>query len=386
MRQNFRGRMDLKKGPDRDFEFYTRERISLEILTFQCEEMLRNGDVDIYTAAKKTPQREEEFAFPTHPAITSSTCINVKIGNNRIVPGDYSTYNGIRIGFLKRHTYNDSFLDFAREKGFDCKIIYYETPTELTNALINDEVDALVNSYIRIPEDEKTIENFGETPYYIMARKEDQDLIRQLDQAIDTMNVEMPNWRTELYTKYYGSQESNQEFTAEEQALLSKLQSDNTVIRAVMNPDANPYSWYENGKACGIAADILEATAKELNLNCEIVPVSTREEYKKMVDSGQVDIWMDMNGYYEDETQSKYKLTSAYLTTTMSILRSQGASEKIEKLVTDNDNIAEKEIISTLWPTAEVRVVNSLKECRKKVLNGDADGALLMSYTAQKLA
>ena len=79
--------------------------------------------------------------------------MNVKVGNNRIVPGDYSTYNGIRIGFLKRHTYNDSFLDFAREKGFDCKSIYYETPTELTNALINDEVDALVNSYIRIPEE-----------------------------------------------------------------------------------------------------------------------------------------------------------------------------------------------------------------------------------------
>lgn len=32
--KNFRGRMDLKKGPDRDSEFYTRERISLEILTF----------------------------------------------------------------------------------------------------------------------------------------------------------------------------------------------------------------------------------------------------------------------------------------------------------------------------------------------------------------
>ncbi len=30
---------------------------------------------------------------------------------------------------------------------FDCQIVYYETPTELTNALVNDEVDALVNSY-----------------------------------------------------------------------------------------------------------------------------------------------------------------------------------------------------------------------------------------------
>ena len=68
-------------------------------------------------------------------------------GQHDVVAGDYSTYNGLRIGLLARHTYNDSFKEFAKEKGFDCEIIYYETPTELTDALINDEVDALVNSY-----------------------------------------------------------------------------------------------------------------------------------------------------------------------------------------------------------------------------------------------
>ena len=53
--------------------------------------MLRDGELDIYTAAKKTPEREKEFAFSTHPAITSSTCMNVKVGNDKIVAGDYST-------------------------------------------------------------------------------------------------------------------------------------------------------------------------------------------------------------------------------------------------------------------------------------------------------
>lgn len=145
----------------------------------ECEEMLRNGELDIYTAAKLTPEREKEFTISTHPAITSTTCMNVKVGNKKVVAGDYSTYNGLRIDLLQRHTYNDSFIEFTKEKGFTCDIIYYETPTELTNALVNDEVDALVNSYIRTPEDEQTIENFGQTPYYIMARKEDQDLIDQ---------------------------------------------------------------------------------------------------------------------------------------------------------------------------------------------------------------
>ena len=349
-------------------------------------EMLRNGEVDIYTAAKKTVEREMEFAFSKHPAITSTTCMNVKVGNNQIVAGDYSTYNGIRVGLLRRHTYNDSFLAFAKQKGFDCTIVYYETPTELTNALIDDEVDALVNSYIRTPEDEKVIENFGETPYYIMARKEDQALIDEIDAAIDSMNVEKPNWRTELYNKYYGTQESNTELTDAEQALLDTMTAEGTTVRAVMNPDANPYSWYEDGKAYGIAADIFEETAKELGINYEIIPVATAEEYEKALESGDIDVWIDLDGYYEDERECKYKITDPYLTTTMSVLRSRGASEKIHRLVIKDDCIAVWEIISRVWPDAEVIVAQTGEECRSKVLGGDADGALLMSYTAQKLS
>ena len=352
----------------------------------ECEEMLRDGEVDIYTAAKKTPEREKEFAFTTHPAITSSTCMNVKVGNDKIIPGDYSTYSGIRVGLLKRHTYNDNFYAFAKKKGFDCEIVYYDTPTELTNALINDEVDALVNSYIGIPEDERTIENFGETPYYIMVRKEDKALAEQLDHAIDRMNVETPNWRTELYNKYYGSEENNREFTGEEQKLLEQMQTENIVIRGVMSPENDPYSWYENGKAYGIAADIFRETAKKLGLSYEIVPVSTKKEYEDAVRAGNVDVWMDLDDEAEIETEYKYRSTGAYMTTTMSVLQRRGTADRIKRLVIDRDSTSIREIISSVWPSAEVTVADSPDECRQSVLNGEADGALLMSYLAQKLA
>lgn len=169
----------------------------------ECEEMLKNGEIDIYTAAKITTERQEEFAISIHPAITATTCMNVKVGNQAIVAGDYSTYDGIRVGLQKNHTYNDAFLAFAEEKGFSCEVIYYDTPAELSIALIDGEVDAIVSSYIYIPEDECQIEDFGETAYYIMARKEDQEVIDQIDEAIDRINKEKPEWRRDLYNKYY---------------------------------------------------------------------------------------------------------------------------------------------------------------------------------------
>lgn len=352
----------------------------------ECEEMLRNGELDIYTAAKITPERQAEFAISKHPAITSTTSMNVKAGNTKVVAGDYSTYNGLRIGLLERHTYNEAFIAFTKEKGFDCEIVYYQTPTELTNALIHDEVDALVNSYIRTPEDEQVVESFGQTPYYIMARKEDQELIDQIDYAIDCMNVDTPNWRVNLYNKYYGSQDLNTDLTDDEQALLSKMQEDHVTVRGVLNPDANPYSWYEDGEAKGIAADIFKATAEKLGLDYEIVQVEDRDAYIKMLESGKADIWMDLSSYYEDEGEYKYKITDPYMTTSVSMLRQRGTSGKMKKIAVVGNNIAMNEIISSTWPNAKVLVMQNTKQCTREVLNGNVDGALFMSYTAQKLA
>lgn len=352
----------------------------------ECVEMLRNKELDIYTAARLTPERQEEFAFSKHPSITATTCMNVKVGNTKVVSGDYSTYEGLRIGLLKRHTYNDKFIAFTEEKGFNCQIIYYDTPTDLNNALINDEVDALVNSYIRTPEDEKTIEDFGQTPYYFMARKEDQALLDKLDAAIDAMNIETPNWRTNLYNTYYGSPDSNTDLTADELALLKQMQDDHIKIRAVMNPDGNPYSWYEDGEAHGIVADLFTATAKKLGLDYEIVPVSDNSEYEELLNSGSVDIWMDLNSYYEDEGEYKYKITAPYLTTSVSVVHRRGSSGKMKRIAIIGDNIATNEIISSVWPDAEIVSLNSVYECSQQIIENKIDGALLMSYTAQKLA
>ena len=86
----------------------------------------------------------------------------------KIISGDYSTYQGIKIGLLERHTYNSRFENLAKSKGFSYEITYYDTPEKLTQTLINGEVDALVNSYISTPGDEKVIEKLEETPYYFM--------------------------------------------------------------------------------------------------------------------------------------------------------------------------------------------------------------------------
>lgn len=353
----------------------------------ECFEMLENGEIDIYTAAKVTEERQEHYAISKHPAITASTCMNIQVGNDQVVAGDYSTYDGLRIGLLKRHTYNDAVLAWADEKGFQYEVVYYDTPTELSNALVNDEVDALVNSYIRTPEDEYTIERFGETAYYIVARKENQALIDEIDEALDLYGLENPNWRVDLYNKYYGSQAQNIELSKEEQQLLKELQRKNTIIRGVMNPDNNPYSWYEEGEGKGIAADVFRAVVKRMGLSYELVPVKDRQEYQEVLSDGTIDIWLDVDSVYNDEREVQFKITDPYLTTTVSVLRGRSSSGIICKLAVIDDCISLREIIDANWGNnVEIIIKENTKECVDALVSEEVDGALLMSYTAQKIA
>ena len=108
-----------------------------------------------------------------------------------------------------------------------------------------------------------------------MARKENQPLIDQIDSAIDQMNIEIPNWRSDLYKEYYGAQALNTELSAGEQVLLEKLRSENAVIRAALAPDSAPYSYYENGEYKGITAEIFQATT---TASCAQITVS---EYQR---------------------------------------------------------------------------------------------------------
>ena len=352
----------------------------------ESEEQLRNGEIDLYTAAKKTPEREKEFVFSEHPSITATTCMNVKVGNRSIVAGDYSTYEGIRIGLLTRHTYNGKFDDWAKDKGFSYTLTYYDTPAELSNALINGDVDAIVNSYIGTPEDERIIEQFEQTPYYLMARKEDQALLDSIDAAIDAMNVETPNWRTELYNQYYGAPSKNNDFTAEEQAYLDTLQQNGTVIRAVMNPEGTPYSYYENETAHGIAADIFIETANRLGLAYEIVPVSTKDEYDEMLNSGSIDIWMDIPSYYEEDDGCIYKQTDPYISTSVSLLQRADSNGRAKKVAILQDTVSVRSIAESRWSDAELILEESLEQSIQDVLSNRVDGVLLKTYTAQQMA
>lgn len=76
--------------------------------------MLESGEIDLLTSAKRTPEREDKFGFSRPIGMTYSAII-VRKDNNRIISGDYKTYNGMKIGVMQGSTQEVSLKELAAE-------------------------------------------------------------------------------------------------------------------------------------------------------------------------------------------------------------------------------------------------------------------------------
>lgn len=66
-------------------------------------------------------------------------------------------------------------------------------------------------------------------------------------------------------------------------------------------------------------------------------------------------------------------------------MRRRGASGKLQRIAVIDDSVTVKEILNNEWPNAEIVSVKDMDECVQRLVNENVDGALLMTYTAQKL-
>ena len=218
------------------------------------QQMLEDGEIDMVTSARKTPDREEKFDF-SRPIGTNYGMLTVRSDNSTIVDGNYSTYNGMRVALLNGNTRNEEFADFADNKGFTYVPSYFDTTAEMEEALQSEKVDAIVTSSLRKTNNERIVDKFDSSDFYVIVKKGNTELLNEINYAIDQMNAVEGDWKTTLYNKNYESIETkNLEYTEQEKSIIVQYSKDNP-LHVLCDPTRYPYSYNENGEMKGIIPD-----------------------------------------------------------------------------------------------------------------------------------
>ena len=349
----------------------------------EMQQMLIDGEIDMVTSARRTPEREELFDF-SRPIGTNTGILTVRSDNSTIVEGKYSTYDGMRVALLRGNSRNDEFASYAQTKGFTYKSVYFDSAEEMAEALQNGTVDAIVTSSLRKTNNERILEKFGSSDFYVIVKKGNTELLNQINYAIDQVNAAEGDWKTTLYNKNYENADTkNLEYTEEEKRIVAQYSKDNP-LHILCDPTRYPYSYTENGEVKGILPDYFRKIADYAGLSYEFLVPATRDEYveyqsnKAAVDIN-IDARLDTDNYAETK---EWGLTAPYITMRMARVTRRDFDGKINVVTTVNQT-ASKSIEDVLAPGAEKLMCSTRQEMMEAVRDGKADAAFVYYYMAQ---
>ncbi|MEG0563806.1 EAL domain-containing protein [Anaerorhabdus sp.] len=350
----------------------------------ECQEMLKNGEIDLLTSAQYSEARDKVFDFSSTSMGTSYAQLTVSSDNTTFRRNDYPQFNGIRIGLLQGNSRNDRLAEFAIEKGFTYIPVMYETQEQLENGLKSKEVDAVLTSSLRKLKNESIIAQFAPSPFYAIVKEGNTELLNEVNMALEAIEMNNPALKYNLYQEFYRNDVGNTfELSREEKEYLET----NPKIRAVIRPDVNPISYWENGEFKGISADLMEYLLKDLNIEIEYITTDSLAESYKMLQEGEADIACLFESDYNLAEQYRMRITSSYLETNYSLLSRQHANpnnQEEQTIAIVAGGSTEVDYIQSHYPNALQVPVKSTGAAIKAVAEGEADFALVNVYSAEK--
>ncbi|MFH5905275.1 EAL domain-containing protein [Clostridium perfringens] len=151
---------------------------------------LKNGEIDLVFGIKKLPEREEFFEF-TNKSINNE--LKLIYTNTDIKYGDLEALNGMKMGYIEGELDNEWILDYLRKRNINFELVKGSSYKAIKTLLADNKVDFIVDnpdSDIKNKgENIREIFEFSSGPKYIVANKNNNELIKKFDGSLSTINL-----------------------------------------------------------------------------------------------------------------------------------------------------------------------------------------------------
>ncbi len=147
---------------------------------------------------------------------------------------------------------------------------------------------------------------------YIVVRKADSTLLREIDYAINQMDLTEPNWKNQMYRKYFGDDVLDVSvLTDRERKYLQEFRSADRMLKVSVRNAVFPYAYIDNGIPKGILLDIFSEIALHNGLKYEFV-ISHNTKKPLIVLDGRYDMeggddsWVFTPQYLHEQVLAGY--------------------------------------------------------------------------------
>lgn len=248
-------------------------------------DQLKSGQIDMMGTMNRNAVLEEMFLYPSYGYGSTYTVLAVRDDSSYIYE-NFSNWNGITIAsYPGLSARMELFYQYAKVNGFTYEIINYDTFDEVVNAVYAGEADASLQVDIALPDGLRSIGRFSPTPYYFALSSTRQDLLPELNSALEIMSLSNENLQQELYQRYFMGSDY---FRASKEE-LEYIQSLGT-LRVLFFEGNAPFQYIKDDKLTGFSVEYFNDFAEKTGLQYEAVIEDDLEQAKQLIKNNEVDL------------------------------------------------------------------------------------------------
>ncbi|MEG1812270.1 MAG: response regulator [Clostridia bacterium] len=350
----------------------------------QCLADLAEGKIDLMTSVSYAPERDASLDYSETPMGTKSTILTVKDTDRRYAAGEYTSFDGMRVGMLPGNTSNDHFDAFSQTRHFSyVRDDQYHDVQALWQALQDGAVDAIITSNLRKPDRERVIAEFSPTPHYAVVKAGNTQLLYELNMALEKVRIATPTYQSALYQKYYGAGSAGDiVLSSSEQAYIR----DHPNLNVLIAPSLAPLVSLEKGRPEGIVPDFLAKMLAPSGLTLHMTVAQDARDYRaKLADSETYPVLgMVEEDLYNAEV-NHLRLTSPYLTLNYNVITQVGTTNQPVVIAAVKGKNVTKDYIATHYAPEQIKYFETYADCVTAVLQGEATRTIMNSYNAERV-
>ncbi|MDD3794437.1 MAG: transporter substrate-binding domain-containing protein [Lachnospiraceae bacterium] len=338
---------------------------------------IETGEADLLGAMLQNEALEEVYLYPENNYGMVYTTLEVLDTNLNITEMNFMQVKPLKVAILKTaETRNSELEEYVRETGIDCEYIGCETTDEQIEALKNGSADAMLKVSLTFLPDLKQIAQFAPRPFYFASGKWNEELMSELDEAIEKIRITDPYFESRLSSKYFINTIGDFSLSEVEAAYVEQ----NPRLQVLLFPQYAPFSFVnKNGELCGMSVSLLDEIGEKSGIEFEYHVADENQKVSELMSLEEYDIVLGPPHSNTFAENNGLVLSQAYLEANLTMFTNKAAEKKPKSectlgLINDvPDPIG--------YEYKDIRYYDTIEECLDAVNRGEADYGYATRYT-----
>lgn len=354
----------------------------------ELTQKLQNGEIDLLAGFTSSEIQSLNLSSATRPFASETCYIYKRLNDNSVHPDKPENFQGKTVAILKGSLGESYFSQYREENGLSCTVVEYTDTAALRYDFQQKQTDMFVTM------DMNCVGSVGIVPFielgkqnlYVAVSSAKPDILKQLNDADDSLRNEEPFYLIHLFSSYYQNYSTGYVQSEEESTWLET----HSELKIGYLKNYLPYSGEdEKGNLTGFLKDYINEIHTSMNLRdlkVETVPFDSLAEAYDSLSKSEIDVIFP---YYEDTWYAdvmNMRESSTVYSQTIDLVFSGDYSEQIfsKIAVSANDSIVSG-YTERYYPDSQIVDCKTQEECIHAVREGKADSAIMSHYKADYL-